>query len=734
MMDVSMVSPGSKLTQEPAALHRITEIWSIAREGRNPDTLLKLFLERVQNAHAARSVWEALRLEERTCLFHVLKSRNAAKQKGVTVESLRRHLKCSQGDIEGVVNRLVHEWHLVEMGLMETTSPKRRESASVQGVFPFRECFPQLWRTGQELFHADAAGNTPTLADLLAPWEEKQLHHLASLCHVPTSPRGFVPSYSRVLDFHRQEDLHDRLCEALHHPLVPFDLLHRLETSVQEVFIWLCEQEGKVRPAQVRASLPSWNAEQLLSLLGALEAHALAFDRFLAGGERWLFIPQDVFLSVRRDAGQQAEDEKQLAFLPLSEGAPNQELVAPLLLYDMAVVVGESLQNNLEPTKDDRLPKRWREKIRPLVQGATRLDELGNDLFVDQLFHAARELKLLTCRAPIGEEKRRYFPGDELVAWSERTLMGQAQLFLQWWVRVGSSWKDLLLEGRLVSSLPARQTLVEALKRCVPGRFYRLDALLYAIWRQKPLPLYDYYHRRLIKPTSLRSLRDQWMEREGPTYVGMLTSTLTEMGIVSVFQHGRNGQEKQHEVFCVTPFGGTLLAHEDDQPLSSSSDPQKPLLIVQPNYDVVVLEFLPSLIYRLLSFAQVQRIGMVSEFRLVQRCLLRGLARGATVEQVMALLAEQSGKMTLPQNVAYTLRDWTREYREASLEEIILVKITPEENEQALFRALAHLDIEPRKLAPGIFAVSAGKTIFVELYRHLEKEGIVVRAERTNHG
>lgn len=160
------------------------------------------------------------------------------------------------------------------------------------------------------------------------------------------------------------------------------------------------------------------------------------------------------------------------------------------------------------------------------------------------------------------------------------------------------------------------------------------------------------------------------MQGEGETYVGLLASALTELGIVSLTstQTGRGSQDEPLDLLCVTTFGGSVLmeavAHMDEE---VSADNTKPVLFVQPNYDLLLMQFDPPLVYQLLSFAQIQRLGRVSTFRLTQQSLLRGLSTGLRIEHVLNVLDEYTGQQGIPQNIEYTLRDWVKAYREAQL-------------------------------------------------------------------
>src|SRR5262249_49391040 len=102
------------------------------------------------------------------------------------------------------------------------------------------------------------------------------------------------------------------------------------------------------------------------------------------------------------------------------------------------------------------------------------------------------------------------------------------------------------------------EQLIDQLKQCVPERWYRIDALLYAIFRQRPLPYLPAYTPEFVRPTPLRTQREIWMERETKAYTGPLASFLSELGIVSVKQQPLIPLAGS-DLFYVTTFGAAVL-------------------------------------------------------------------------------------------------------------------------------------------------------------------------------
>jgi Helicase conserved C-terminal domain len=500
----------------------------------------------------------------------------------------------------------------------------------------------------------------------------------------------------------------------------------------QEVFFWLCEQGGKVQMTEVRSHVTARTQTQgaFLSVISTLESCALAFDTFTGDGTRWLFTPADLLTRVEHEVQERAEEEQRFVFCPVDETEVGHES-QPLLLYDLATVIGISTQMIIEPTKDNRLPKRLRGKIRPLLHGRARLGgDSWDDIYMDQIFRTAHRMGLLELAAPAEEEKRRYLRGPKLGSWSDLSPREQAQAFLQWW-RATPNWADLRSDGKLLySSTTDHEQLLNQLKHCVPERWYRMEVLFYALFRERPLPLFNSYTTEFIRPVPLRSQREIWMEGEAETYRGPLTSFLSELGIVSVKQQPLAEQEGTEDLFCITAFGAAVLGSIPVPSDPSAQATEQPTLILQPNFEVLVMPFDTRLVYQLLPTAEPLGIGRVSTFRLTQSALLTGLRNGVHLEELLTFLAAHTPQKTLPQNVVYTLKDWAKTYREFHLSEAFLIETPENETADSLRRLLGNLPIELRQIELGSFLVLPKTHLtFGDLRKRLRKAGIEIRGE-----
>lgn len=460
--------------------------------------------------------------------------------------------------------------------------------------------------------------------------------------------------------------------------------------------------------------------------------------------------PGDV--SAQRQSG---EDERPLA--PLDDGPGAVRPGQPTLLYDLATVVGAAYQIDIEPTVRDAIPKRIAAQLRPLLHGMPRvIPTTGEDGYLDQVFRAARGLDLLQLSAPPGSERTRYLAAPGLEIWSAASEEWQLGRFLAWW-RSTLTWRDawpaawptLGPGDRPVypdTDTRARAALLATLARCLPEHWYRVEAVLYAAWRLQAAGPFEGerdWMRPVIAP---RMDWESWRRRHAPRFLALLGSTLAEVGAVSFASSTQTPTEatpassrppdELPDLVALTALGAGALACLDtpDAAHAVNDEEDERAFVVQPTFEVVALRFASADIYRLLRVAEVVRIGPTSAFRLTRQALLRGLAAGEQLDDLLDFLAHR-GKKPLSQNVAYTLKDWARGYHEVRVSEVFLLEVSGQAAEEALRQTATDLRVDLREIAPGVFAArpNGPHTAFTGALRgRLEAAGVVVRAGSPN--
>jgi hypothetical protein len=167
----------------------------------------------------------------------------------------------------------------------------------------------------------------------------------------------------------------------------------------------------------------------------------------------------------------------------------------------------------------------------------------------------------------------------------------------------------------------------------------------------------------------------------------------------------------------LTELGAEVLSGE--QSASQMFSPRA--LVVQPNFQVLLMEPYMPAIYWLMRFASLDQMGRVSRFTLTREALGRGMDDGTPIEDVLRFLQTHSQK-SLPQNVIYTLRDWARQSREAPLPRITLLEVNDEALAGELVTSPKLRAYRLRRVGPKSVAVPP-ETSLGDLHRALKRLG-----------
>ncbi len=340
--------------------------------------------------------------------------------------------------------------------------------------------------------------------------------------------------------------------------------------------------------------------------------------------------------------------------------------------FDLAVVINAVCQQTIEPTREGRVPKRIFNKIRPLLKGKVRLDYDALDLYLEILLSILQVQTIIQLAPPLlPDGKDAYEPGSELAWWQEQDVVQQTCYLLTLWIAHGG-WRELagvnFVPWDLYSWKPilGRDRLVERLKGYTPGRWYPISFLLDDLWRNDPFAMRPHFTMtRAQKKTG--ALREKWLGCDGETYIGMLSVSLYEMGIVSLGYEQADAlsdtQPRNPDYFLVTELGETVFSLIDKPP-ATYVPPENSArsLIVQPNFELLLLEPDFHTLYKVLPFSLVQQVGVASRLTLTHASVLRAVERGMKLDTILAVLEECSQK-ELPQNVVYTLKDWVKDYK-----------------------------------------------------------------------
>ncbi|HEX9130723.1 MAG TPA: helicase-associated domain-containing protein, partial [Ktedonobacteraceae bacterium] len=275
-----------------------------------------------------------------------------------------------------------------------------------------------------------------------------------------------------------------------------------------------------------------------------------------------------------------------------------------------------------------------------------------------------------------------------------------------------------------------RQAVLSQLSACTPGRWYTVESLLHTMKARDPYVLRPRQADMGIAGfRSAKTMLTNWYKSDGEIIVGMLNSTLYELGIVALGYKQPHLPEKGNPVnpdaFMLTDLATAVLSTGAEPSYNAAIPSDGRTLIVQPNFELLLLQPDLPAVYSLLPFAQVDQVGVVSRLTLTRNSVLRGLEAGKNIEQIMQILEQRSQK-ELPQNVVYTLRDWTKLYKEVTISQVLLLDVPSEALANEICSSSKLQVFGLRRIAPCVIAVSSDASI-TELRRTLDKEGIVVR-------
>jgi len=726
-------------------LEQVFHLWGMDGLTVGSEKRLATLTTRIKDPIAARFVWQALSPAECSILYRTLTtSARSGARRDVTLRKLQLPEERFDAAIEDLKRKvLLREDHV------RIRSEKPIPSRSIGKATPlyedvamihaYEECIDALYTAGKELFSPKSDRSQMSLDKILTtsyPGNEldKVAKHYGS-----SSATGY--SYSRV-------EVRFLIEEELTQPLGAFEILQKLEPSVRDLLKWLCQQGGKATLSALREHTGSDDAT-LYTTLNTLEEYALAFDTF-SEQERILFIPDTTLASLKTATTQDFANIQPASLAPLPTPPPTVRDASALLLYDLAIIVGAVYQQNIEPTQAGTIPKRIANKIYPLLHGEarTRYVDVENE-YLEMIFNIAQELGILRLVKPIMDGMKAHFePGLQLASWSRMDITEQIRQLLECWLK-SFSWLDVRgvhfqqWDPYYWNPITSRSSILEQLRKCTPGQWYSTAGLLQVMWDKDPFELRPTrYNARPADKQKTQALRTKWNSCEGEVYIGLLASTLYELGIVALGYNSETpaepGKHVNPDYFMLSDVGAASLnpppKPKDHAVVSTASAAHGSngldgtnghrVLILQPNFEMLLLQPDMPTLYSVLPFAQVNQVDMVSRLTLTRPSVLHGLEKGLDVEQILQVL-EGSSQKEVPQNVAYTLHDWVKLYKDVRISQVLLLEVSSEAAADEMCTSPKLQAFGLRKLGPRQ-VIASNEINLQDLRRILEKEGILV--------
>lgn len=722
----------------PEQLEDIFHLWGMTGlDAKNKlQQRIELLINRVKDPIAARFVWEYLTENERVILYRVLAP---ASRGGARRDVLFKKIGLSEKKFEATITLLKDRLLLWEDSAKIRNeryylSDYKKNTTTFEEVHllhPYAESMDALYASGRECISEKNDRSQMPLDKILSTFTHQQLVTSAKKYY----DFGGTDYYG--IDYFQNIGLHSMIQEQLMYADGASEVVAKLTTTQRDLFKWLCEQGGKVSMARLREHT-GYDDTTLYTLLNTFAEFLIAFDTF-SEGERVLFVPADVRESLKLAATGAFTAAQPAALVMLTEPPRAIRDSMTSLLYDMAIIVGATYQQVIEPTQAGNVPKRLGNKIQPLLHGKPRIMSYEHeDHYMEMVFDVAQELGIVRLSNPQVEGiKQRYEPATSLPAWSQMNAVEQTQKLLDNWVK-GFRWIDIMgINYRQNESFYywkpalARGVILEHLQECTPGRWYTVESLLNMIWERHPYAVRETVYMRKSDQRKTAAQHVKWRNADGELYVGLLNSSLYEMGIVQLGYQQPELPDSDHprnpDAFMITPLGAAALAlpmpedaaEEETIPNGSRS------LVLQPNFEILLLHFDPPALYSLLPFAQVQQVDVVSRLALNRNAVLRGMEAGLDIDAMLAIL-EQYSQKEIPQNVAYTLRDWVKLYKDARISQVFMLEVSSENVADEMMASAKFKTYRLRKLAPRVL-VAPGDINIQELRRAIEKEGIIAR-------
>jgi len=690
-----------------------------------------LLIQRMQDPIAARFAWEQTSEDERKVLHNLL---DLSASSSVLHDVIHKITRLPEATFEQALTTLKQYMLVIEEQTTikfagatagSSTNPKKPASAKTTKISIAKELLAPLLSIANEIYAPNQDRSQMKLESILARLNQDKLYEIGRLY-------GFMlhDYYSRTLPS-------SRLVGQMEQPDVAFYAWDHFDANTRKLLKWLCENDG-VATMQAAREYTGFDNSSLSAAIHTLESFAIAFDAF-SGAVRKLFVPRELLKNLKKAAAQSesVEDETPPGLVTLDTPPQSIHNGDTLILYDLATMIGAMFQQNIEPTQANRVPKRIANKLQPLVQVNQRVDPYyEGDETIDMLFSVALTLGLVKrSKSSADGIKPHYVQGPLFEKWSLMDVVDQTHSLLEYWLD-GQHWIDIAginfdqSDSYYLDILAGRKAIIAFLSTCTPGQWYSMDSLLRTMKAKDPHVLRPRQPAMgVLGFRSARNMMTNWYKSDGEIIIGMLSSTLHELGIVTLGYQRSQLSEKDEPVnpdaFMLTDLATTVLQTKGEPTYSHTIPANGRSLIVQPSFELLLLQPDLPTVYSLLPFALVNQIGIVSRLTLTRNSVLRGLEAGRNIEQMLKILEEHSQK-ELPQNVVYTLRDWTKSYKEVTISQVLLLDVPSEAIANEICSSSKFSAFGLRKVAPCVIAVDSD-TSLPNLRRAFEKEGIVVR-------
>ncbi|MEO5953820.1 MAG: helicase-associated domain-containing protein, partial [Chloroflexia bacterium] len=577
--------------------------------------------------------------------------------------------------------------------------PKRVVSIATEAAKILRDIMEESKRPPpfEEPFHA-----------LLENYEQADVQRIANTWKLPEATRYYKPELIGIMS------------EFLATSQGKATLLGTLSPAAQGLYAYIEAEGGKASAGALKKHF-SWGERELRAASFGLIQRALIWDT-LDSDRRVLFIPRDMLKGGYAGSGP-------VKIPPYAQ--PKLDAPAPYailsrypyeLAWDTLTLLAEASHTDLQLTlQDTRITKRVAKKVNESFLQPEDLKTGASSEYVDVVVHMAQALGMLT-------ERHSEAPALALTPktedWAKHNFEAQRRRLFGMWLE-DRKWSEPATYGTIYwwnSDLTsARKRLIKHLIELPTMKWISLEGFLKLIQQSDPFIIWG--QDELVRRYGLRALqgfRSQWYEIEGRIVADMLRTMLHWLGVVDI---GRDKQ-KRFLSFRLTEAAFNLIDPERERTENSSSRDTHSSILVQPNFEVLVLQPDSRVLWTLMRVADLVRHDRVSVYTLNKESVLRAVEGGLQASEIIDFLDTNTNKQ-LPQNVSQSINDWARLIKHTHIHKVTLIEVDDPSILDEMLTSRKTRKFVQRRLSPTI-AIAAlpgvGDTARDDPWQRLMKE------------
>jgi hypothetical protein len=494
------------------------------------------------------------------------------------------------------------------------------------------------------------------------------------------------------LSLNQPEKLAEEMVMALADPKQQAKVLDSISHDSRELF----DRLKKHGHTTINALLEDYvSLRRLGRTIRPLIDHLLVWESF-ENGESVAFVPSEIAVPHTTTANRNAKLLQTTVEPPTATKFPYYALA-----WDALTFLNYLGQNEVELTQNDYIPKRHLKKLAVKLWKPVNQDEMARLTFLIDL---CRYLRLY--REDF-EPSRLLLLGEDFSYWLGLDIYEQNRQFFKLWLETPHRVNPVTFplyysDSHYVEK--ANRAILEWLAECEPNIWYTTTSFTAKIRYEDPYfirPRRDLLNN--LGAARLEHLERIWDKIEGEIVRATLGSALEWLGVVRV----ERSEEGEVRSFALTDFGAEMVGRSETS--EAEIPAEKKILLVQPNFDVLL--FVPQVgaIWKLLKFAEIKKLDRVCIFNVNRESVLRGLETGLTASIMLEWLAEHSTQ-PLPQNLSTSIQDWSKGFKRVTLERTTLLEVEDPRVLDELLKMKQYAPYFVRRLSPTAAIVKLPET------------------------